>query len=172
MIERLSTSERHGSIRGYFAYEVYNHMVGNKNIFVVAGDLGFGMMDAIKRDFPERFINVGAAEQSMIGVCIGLAEEGKIPIAYSITPFLLYRPFETINTYIQGEGSAVKLVGSGRQKDYLHDGSSHWALDDARIMKNVFTNIEARWPETKEDIPDLVREMIETPRPYYVNLKR
>jgi transketolase len=171
-MERLNEIERHDSMRGYFAYEVYNHMVDNKDIWVVLGDLGYMMWDKARKDFPDRVINVGAAEESMVGICVGLAEGDKIPIAYSITPFLLYRPFETINTYIHGEGSAVKLVGSGRQKDYLEDGKSHWALDDARIMKNIFTNIEARWPEAKEDIPDLVTEMIETPKPYYINLKR
>ena len=159
-------------MRGYFAYEVYNHMVDNKDIFIVTGDLGYGMWDKVKRDYPDRFVNVGAAEQTMVGVSVGLAEAGKIPICYSITPFLLYRPFETINTYIQEEGAIVKLVGAGRQRDYLDDGKSHWAIDDARIMKNIFTNIEARWPQTKEELPNLVREMLITPKPYYINLRR
>ena len=170
-MEKLNSTERHPSMRGYFAYEVYNHMVDNENIWVVTGDLGYGMWDKVKKDFPDRFINVGAAEQAMIGVSVGLALENKIPITYSITPFLLYRPFETIRNYVDHESIAVKLVGSGRDRDYLHDGFSHWAEEDRRILKEL-KNIKSFWPETKEDIPQLVAEMINNPDPYYINLKR
>ena len=170
-MERLKNSERYDNMRGWFSYEIYNHMVGNDKIWLVTGDLGWGMWDKVKNDFPDRYINVGAAEQSMVGISVGLAMEGKIPIAYSITPFLLYRPFETIRNYVDHEEIAVKLVGSGRDKDYLHDGFSHWSEEDRDVMK-LFKNIESRWPETKEDIPNLVKEMIETPKPYYINLRR
>lgn len=170
-MQKLNETERHDSMRGWFAYEVYNHMVDNKDIFVVVGDLGYGMFDKIKRDFPDRFINTGAAEQSMIGVGVGLAEMGKIPFVYSITPFLLYRGFETIRNYINREKVPVKLIGSGRDKDYLHDGFSHWAEEDRHIMGN-FKNIWCKWPETKEELPNLVGEMVTNKEPYYCNLRR
>ena len=112
-MEKLSSLERHDSMRGWFAYEMYNQMVQNPDIYVVTEDLGYAMFDRIKRDFPERFINVGAAEQTMMGVAVGLAMEGKIPVVYSITPFLLYRPFETIRNYIQNEEIPVIMVGGG-----------------------------------------------------------
>ena len=170
-MERLATSERYDNMRGWFSYEIYNHMVENKDIWLVTGDLGWGMWDKVKRDFPERYVNVGAAEQAMVGVSVGLAMEGKIPITYSITPFLLYRPFETIRNYVDHEEVAVKLVGSGRDRDYQHDGFSHWSEEDRHIMK-LFENIRSYWPKTKEEIPTLVKEMIETPKPYYINLRR
>lgn len=171
MKEQLPTSERYDNQRGWFAFEVYNQMVKNPDIWLVVGDIGYGMWDAVRRDFPERAINVGAAEQAMVGVGVGLALEGKIPIVYTITPFLLYRPFEMIRNYVDHEQIPIKMVGSGRDRDYEHDGFSHWAEEDKDIME-VFSNIEARWPETKEEILDLVEEMIREKKPYYINLKR
>ena len=171
MKERLATSERYDNMRGWFAYEVYNRMAENPDIWLISVDLGYGMWDKVRGDFPERFINTGAAEQSALGIGVGLALEGKIPIVYSITPFLIYRPCETIRNYLHHEKIPVKIVGSGRGRDYEHDGFSHWAEEDREIMK-IFSNIEARWPETKEEIPDLVEEMIREKKPYYINLRR
>lgn len=159
------------SQRGFFSHELYKQMRRNKNIWVITGDLGYGMLDRIRDDFPERFINVGAAEQAMIGIGVGLALEGKIPFVYSITTFLLCRPFETIRNYVNREQIPVRLVGSGRNKDYSRDGFSHWPLDDKKIMK-IFKEIKSCWPDAKEEIPDLVREMVRINVPWYVNLKR
>jgi transketolase len=162
---------RHDSQRGYFAYELHQQMRKNKDIFLVVGDLGFKMFDSIQNSYPDRFINTGAAEQSLIGISVGLALEGKIPFAYSITPFLLYRGFETIRNYINREKIPVKLVGGGRDQDYLHDGFSHWAEEDKKVMR-IFNNIKAYWPETKEEVPNIVKEMVKKKKPYYLNLTR
>ncbi len=158
-------------MRAVFALEIHKKMVKNNKIWVVVNDLGYKMWDKVREDFPDRFINVGAAEQTLIGVSIGLALNNKIPIAYSITTFLLYRPFETIRNYIHYEKIPVKLVGSGRNKDYIHDGISHWAEEDKDIMK-VLSNIKSYWPEDIKEIPKLVNKMLKSNKPYYINLKR
>jgi transketolase len=170
-MERLNPSERHESIRGYFAYELYNQMVDNPNVWLVTADLGYGMWDKIKKDFPDRFINTGAAEQTALGVSVGLAEMGKIPFVYSITPFLLFRGAETIRNYINREKVAVKLIGAGRENDYEHDGFSHHNYDDKKLME-VFPNIQSCWPLTKSDMKYIVKWCADTPIPIYVNLKR
>ncbi|MCL5069930.1 MAG: hypothetical protein M1308_03415 [Actinobacteria bacterium] len=170
-MKKLPIKLRHNSQRGWFAYSLYNQMLKNQNIWVVTGDLGYHVLDFIKRDFPDRFINVGAAEQSMIGIAVGLALQNKIPFVYSITPFLLYRPFETLRNYLHHESIPVKLVGSGRDKDYTHEGISHWAEEDRELM-SILKNIEARWPETKEEIHQVVKEMVKINKPWYINLQR
>lgn len=159
------------SQRRYFADILYKKMLKNKNIWVITGDLGYKMWDKIKKKFPERFLNAGAAEQSMLDIAVGLALEGKIPIVYSITTFLLYRPFETIRNYINYEKIPVKLIGSGRNRDYAHDGISHWAEEDKKVL-NIFKNIEGHWPTTTEEIPQLIDKMLSTKKPYYINLNR
>lgn len=159
------------NMRAFFAQLVYGEMKKNDKIWVVVNDLGYKMWDKVRKDFPKRFINVGAAEQTQIGVGVGLAIEGKIPVVYSITTFLLYRPFETIRNYIQYEKIPVKLIGAGRDKDYSHDGISHWALEDKEVMK-VFSNIYSVWPETIKEMPMLVKKMLKDKNPWYINLRR
>lgn len=161
----------HESQRGYFAAQLYEEMAKNKDIWLLVGDLGYGMFDKIREDFPDRVVNAGAAEVGMMAIAVGLATEGKTPFVYSITPFLLYRPFEVIRNYVNGEEIPVKLIGSGRDRDYTHDGPSHWAEEDKEIMR-LFTNILSFWPETKEEIPVLVNQMANNNRPSYLNLKR
>ncbi len=161
----------HPSMRGHLAYNLYHQMVKNPNIWVITNDLGYKMWDPVRQEFPERFINCGAAEQLMLGMAVGLALEGKIPIVYSITSFLLFRSFETIRNYIHHESIPVKLIGAGRDKDYIDDGISHWAEEDKQILA-MFSNIKAIWPETIEEIPKVVDTMIKSNKPWYVNLKR
>lgn len=171
MKRKLLKLNRHHSMRGQFALELYNHMISNKKIWVITGDLGYKVFDGIRKDFPERFVNVGAAEQTMMGIAVGLALEKKIPFVYSMTTFLLYRPFETIRNYIHYEKIPVRLVGSGRNRDYVHDGISHWAEEDRSVMK-IFHNIESIWPEKIEQIPEIVKNMININKPWYINLRR
>jgi transketolase len=146
-------------------------MSKNESIYALSGDLGYIGFDQIEKDFPTRYINTGATEQSLIGMAVGLALKGKIPIVYSITNFLLYRPYETIRNYIDYEKIPVKLVGSGRNKDYEHDGISHWSEDAKKVLVN-FPNIVSLWPETKEEIPTILEDMIHNDKPTFLSLKR
>lgn len=156
--------------REFFVY-LYNKMIENDNIVAITADLGYGGFDKIEKSFHNRFYNVGAAEQTMLDTAVGLAQDGKIPFVYSITPFLLFRGFETIRTYINHENIPVKLVGSGRDDDYKHDGFSHFAGDDRAVMFNM-ENIVSFWPDTTEEMKKRVDEMIDIDRPYYLNLRR
>ena len=158
-------------MRGWFAYELLVHMMKNDNIYLLTGDLGYGVFDIIRDNFPDRFINCGAAEQAMMGIAVGLALEGKIPFVYSITTFLLYRPFETIRNYVNHEQIPVRLIGSGRDRDYEHDGFSHWSEDAFGILSD-FPDIQVHWPIKKEAIPGIVKEMIETNKPAFLSLRR
>lgn len=160
------------NMRRFFADKLYKKMSKNKKIWVLTGDLGYKLWDDIKKDFASRFINVGAAEQSMMGIAVGLAIGGQIPIVYSITTFLIYRPFETIRNYLQHEKIPVKLIGSGRNKDYIHDGISHWAQEDKKIMRTIFTNIHAYWPDSNKQLDKLLDEMLVSNEPWYINLTK
>lgn len=171
MIERLSDGQRHDSMRGWFAWDLHNRMVDDPSIRVVVGDLGYGMMDNIKKNFPDRFINVGASEQAGVDIAVGMAYGGLRPFFYSITPFALYRPFESVRNYIHEQRVPVVLVGGGRDRDYVHDGFSHWAEEDRRIL-SVLPNIVGYWPNEKEDIPRVLNGVLAERVPCYINLKR
>lgn len=168
----MDIKERHESMRGYFAFYLHEQMRLNPDIFVLTGDLGFGMFDKIKRDFPERFINCGASEQAMMGMAVGLALSGKTPVVYSITPFLLYRPFETIRNYIDHESTPVILIGGGRDTDYLDDGWSHYSTDARDILNVSFPNIYSSFPEDKSEVEKLLLDVIQSGKPSFISLKR
>ena len=143
-------------------------MYNDDNIWLLTADLGFGLWDNIRDFFPSRFINIGAAEQALIDIGIGLALQGKIPICYSITPFLIYRPFESLRTYIDYEKIPVKLVGGGRDKDYENEGISHWAYDDIKIL-GTLSNIELYKPDTINE--KFIYDILYNNNPIYLNLK-
>ena len=140
-------------------------------IRVVLGDLGYKMFDYIIAEFPDRVHNVGAAEQLMLGVGVGMAEDNLIPVCFSITPFLLWRGAEWIRNYLNHENVPVKLLGGGRGMDYAHDGFTHDASDDKAFL-SLFPNIQCYWPESVADLPTITHEWLYNERPSYLNLKR
>ena len=156
-------------MRQQFVKFLIEEMRKNEKIVVLTGDLGYGLFDSLKDEFPDRFVNVGSCEQLMIGAAVGMSYEGWIPICYSITPFLLYRPFEFIRNYLNHELANVKLVGGGRDKDYHNLGFSHQAEDDLTIMKTL-KNIELYKPT--EITPEIVSEFLYNHKPSYINLIR
>ena len=156
-------------MRKQFAEYLHHEMAQNEDIILLTGDLGYGLWDKIKIDYPDRFINTLSSEQLMLGLACGLAMDNKIPIVYSITPFVLYRPFEWIRNYLEHEQTPVKLVGGGRDKDYGYLGFSHWAEEDLDILSN-FKNIELFKP--KELDYNLFQKFIYSFNPSYLNLKR
>ena len=157
--------------KGYFAHYLYEEMKKNKNIWLVLTGVGFGMFDKIKEDFPDRVANCGASEQAAVGIAVGLALEGKIPFFYTIPNFLIYRPFEWIRNYIDHEQIPVKLISGGQGKDYLEDGYTHQAEDMHEVM-NLFKNINQHWVKDKEEVPALLKQIINSNKPEFVSLSR
>ena len=158
-------------MRKKFSSLLHDEMAVNDDIVILTGDLGYGLWDKIRIDYPDRFYNVGSAEQLMLGAATGMAMEGKIPVVYSITPFLLYRPFELIRNYLDHESIPVKLVGGGRGKDYGYLGFSHWAEDDEAIMQ-CFKNIKTIRPESESQMCSMFKSFINIRTPQYLNLSK
>jgi transketolase len=150
---------------------LFNSMADNEKIVVLTADLGFGLLDHIRDTYSNRFWNVGAAEQLLIGAGIGLAESGKIPICYSMSSFILYRPFELLRNYLNYENIPVKLIGSGRDRDYSHDGISHWAHDDENVLQ-ALPNIEIYKPKDLRDLAESWPSFLFNNKPSYLNLTR
>lgn len=169
--ERTANYPRHPSQRGEFGYQLYKQMAKNEKIWLVVGDLGYKLFDPHFEDFPDRCINCGAAEQAMMGIAIGLALEGKVPFVFSVTNFVLYRPYELIRNYVNAERIPVKIIGSGRDCDYQYDGFSHMSADAKHVLE-CFPNICQYWPEKNEEIERMVKEMVYNDRPCFISLTR
>lgn len=161
----------HDSIRGWFAAALHEAMEQDERIWLLTGDLGFSMLDKIRDDFPDRYKNVGASEQLLLGAGIGLALQGKIPFCYSITSFLVFRPLEWTRNYLHYENIPVRLIGSGLDDDYKHDGFTHHSFDVKEVLKLLW-RIETYYPSDKTEIPALVRKMIDEPKPSFLCLRR
>jgi len=152
--------------RKYFFDALYELMKKDKDIIFITADLGYFFADKIRDELPNQFYNVGAAEQAAVTIAVGLALSGKIPVVYTITPFLIFRPMEAIRLYVDHESISIILVGAGRGQDYAHEGFSHDASDH-EIMKQ-FKNINFIVPKNDFDL----KEIIYSGKPTYLNLKR
>ena len=150
---------------------LFDAMESNPNIYLVTGDLGYGLWDNIRDTYPNRFFNVGSSEMAMMGMAIGLAMDGKIPFVYSITPFAIYRPFEMIRNYINHENIPVKILGGGRDDEYGYLGFSHWASEDLAAL-SVFENLKLFKPHTKDELENAFSFAINNDSPVYINLKK
>jgi transketolase len=157
-------------MRKTFANYLFDEMQNNPKIMAITADIGYGILDKLRESFPERVINVGSSEMLMVGIAVGLSYEGYIPICYTISSFLLYRPFEMIRNYVNYENLNIKLVGSGRDKDYIHDGITHWMEDDIKVVSNCFNKIQIYKPEILTK--DIFDSMMQCTSPCYLNLKR
>ena len=159
------------SVRKQFIESLHNQMAMDEKIVLILGDLGYGHFDKIRIDFPDRVYNSGAAELLMVGMAVGMALQGKIPICYSITPFVIFRPFEILRNYLDHEKIPVKLVGAGRDKDYGALGFSHWGVDDKTLM-NSFKNIIKSWPKNSKEMEEKFVDLLYNNKPVYLNLSR
>lgn len=160
------------SMRSEFARFLEEEMSVNDKIYLLTADIGFGVLDSLRARFPERVINVGSSESLMIGIALGFAYEGRIVVCYTISPFLIYRPFEMLRNYVNHEKTPIKLVGSGRDKDYAHDGITHWAEDDVRIISASFPSIGIHKPSREEFTREYVKGVLYSESPEYLNLMR
>lgn len=169
--ERLQNWQLHDSIRGWFGRAIYEEMTKDDTIRIVTADLGYGLFDAHKEDFPNRFINVGASEQAAVGIGVGMALSGLKPFIYSITTFLIYRAYEWHRNFLEHENIPVMLIGSGYGKDYAHDGISHQPFEIHKVM-DTLPNIETYFPDVKEVVPFTVQRMINRGKPAFMCLRR
>jgi transketolase len=121
----------------------------NKSIFFLCADFGSPKLDKLRNQFPERFINVGIAEQNLINVATGLALEGFTVYAYAIAPFLVMRAYEQIrinlSLHAQLKKININLVGVGAGLSYDVSGPTHHCLEDITIMR-ALPNIEVISP--------------------------
>ena len=158
-------------MRKLFSELLHKEMSRDERVVLITGDLGYGLWDRIRIDYPDRFYNVGSSEQLMVGMACGFAMEGMKPLCYSITPFLLYRPFELIRNYLDHEEIPVKLIGGGRDDDYGYLGFSHWAKDDKVIMGS-FENITTLHPNDENELSNNFSWYMGHDKPTYINLRK
>lgn len=139
----------------------------DSKVILIVGDIGYRIFDEFREKFPERFINIGISEQSMIGIAAGMALEGLKPWVYTITPFLIERPFEQVKIDVDQQNANVKLVGYA---DYPGLGPTHSELDGPKMM-SLFKNIKSFFPKNGDETEKFVYEAYKNNEPAFISLK-
>jgi|SRR5579883_2540460 len=145
----------------------------DKDIFFVTADFGSPVLDKIHTDYPDRFINVGIAEQNLINVCAGLALEGFKVFAYAIAPFITMRCYEQIRVSLallsQVRRMNVTLIGVGAGYSYVVSGPTHQCFEDLTLMRAI-PNISIYSPADHISAAALFESCLACEGPSYLRL--
>lgn len=134
-VKLLSMAGQGGSA---FGIGLMNLMDKRDDIVVLSSDMSTPAgLDKFKAAYPDRFINVGIAEQNMIGMAAGLADEGFIPICVAQACFITMRSFEPIRQFCGYMGLPLVLVGIGSGLSLQYMGNTHYALEDIALMQTI-----------------------------------
>ncbi len=109
----------------------------DKSVFLITGDLGFKIFDQYIENFKDRFLNVGVAEQNMIGVATGMALRGYKVVVYSIANFATLRCLEQIRNDAAYHNANITVVASGGGYTYGALGMSHHATEDIAVIRSL-----------------------------------
>ena len=154
-------------MRRKFGKLISNLAEKDKKIVLLVGDIGYGIFDDFRMKHPKRFFNLGICEQSLIGTAAGMALEGLKPWVYTITPFLIERPFEQVKLDIDQQNVNVKLIGFA---DYPALGPTHSELNGKKLMK-LFKNIKSYFPKDSKETENAVLKSLKNNGPNFISLK-
>ncbi|MCW3065972.1 MAG: 1-deoxy-D-xylulose-5-phosphate synthase [Solirubrobacterales bacterium] len=158
-------------MRAAFADELLRQARTDDRIVLLTGDLGFGVLERFADELPERFFNVGVAEQNMVGIATGLAEAGFVPFAYSIATFASMRGYEFLRNGAALHELPVRIVGMGGGLDYGHNGVTHYALEDVGIMR-VQPSVTVIAPADADQARAALDATMDLPGPAYFRLSK
>ncbi|MBY0380182.1 MAG: hypothetical protein K2P99_07275 [Burkholderiales bacterium] len=138
-------------MRKEFVEKILKIMKDDSEVIFFTGDLGYGSFEVIQNQFPERYYNVGIAEQNMIGTACGLGLTGKKVIIYSIANFTTFRVLEQIRNYLIYHEIKALIVNGGGGFSYGQLGYTHHSVEDVSVMKSL-PYIEVYAPYDKSGI--------------------
>jgi len=159
------------AMRDAFLECIYQEMKSDSMIFFVSADFGSPVLDKIRDEFPERFINVGIAEQNLINISAGLALEGFKVFAYAIAPFITMRCFEQIRVSLallsEVRPMNVNLIGVGAGYSYVVSGPTHQCYEDLTLIR-ALPNFQLLSPSDHITAASLFKGCIGTNGPKYL----
>ncbi len=153
-------------MRGIFNKTLLELAREDPRIWMVLADIGYGEIEPFAREFPERYYNVGVAEQNMTGVACGVAMEGNIAVTYSIANFPTLRCLEQIRNDVCYHNANVKIVIIGGGVSYGPLGVSHHSTEDIAILR-ALPNMTVLVPCDTREAEAATRAMIAHDGPVY-----
>lgn len=157
-----------------FRKEILNQVIANfredKRYFLLVGDMGFGAIDKLRDEFPDRVLNCGIMEQGMVGIVAGMAMSGIKPVVYTIVNFLVFRAIEQMRNDVVLHNLNVKFIGTGANDFFKFLGHSHTCgEDDITLMKLINLDVYDPFTTTKS-FADLVQEWIKSDKAGYIRV--
>ena len=143
----------------------------DSRIVLLTGDIGYMAIEPFSERFPERFFNVGVAEQNMVGLATGLAEGGFIPFVYSIVSFVVLRPYEFIRNGPILHQLPVRIVSAGGGLEYGSNGPSHYGLEDLGIL-GIQPGLTLIIPADFQQARKALTSTYDYPGPLYIRLSK
>lgn len=141
----------------------------NKNIILITGDLGYGVLEKFRDELPSQFINAGVAEQTMMGLAAGIASTGKRVFVYSIANFPTFRCLEQIRNDVCYMNNPVVIVSVGAGYAYGSQGYTHHALEDIAVLR-ALPNMEVIVPADPSETSALTLQLSKSTNPSYLRL--
>ncbi len=143
----------------------------DESIFFITGDLGFSVLEPFANEFPERFLNIGIAEQNMIGVAAGLAKEGYTVFIYSLGNFPTLRCMEQIRYDLAYHKLNVKVIAVGAGYAYGPLGVSHHTTEDIGMLRTI-PDLMVTSPADPLEVEMLTREFCQNKNPCYMRINK
>jgi transketolase len=125
----------------------------------------------VEREFPDRFFNVGIAEQALVDVAVGLAKSGKVPIANTFAFLFASRALEMVRTHLSYGRANVKLVGAYAGLSDSFDGPTHHSISDLAILRSL-PNMTIVVPADAAGVRQLLPQVVEWDGPVFLRLNR
>ncbi|MBT6047163.1 MAG: transketolase [Candidatus Scalindua sp.] len=141
-------------------------------ICLIIGDLGFLVVEPFAKEFPDRFLNAGIAEQNMIGMATGWSlSENKVVFVYSIANFPTLRCLEQIRNDVCYHKANVKIVSVGAGLTYGSAGFSHHAIEDLAVMR-ALPGMVVSAPADAYETARIVQLSVDTAGPFFIRMEK
>ena len=158
-------------MRDAFVRRLIRLAENDDRVFLITGDLGFGVLNEYWTRFPSQFMNAGVAEQNMTGMATGLALEGRVVFTYSIANFPTLRCLEQIRNDGAYHEANVKIVGVGGGFSYGPLGFSHHATEDLAVLR-ALPNVTVVAPGTSWEAEEATEALARRPGTCYLRLDK
>ncbi len=159
------------SMRNDFIDALVEQAALDERIVLLTADLGYTVLERFSDRFPDRFFNVGAAEQNMLGMAAGMTASGLIPFVYSMTTFVTMRSFEFIRNGANLHQLPVRIIGVGGGFDYGHAGPTHHGLEDIALMR-ALQGISIYCPLSNNHAQNILTDTWKTDGPIYYRISK
>lgn len=157
--------------RGDIVNDIIPYARKDKRIYLLVCDMGFGVADKFREEFPDRFINMGIMEQGTVGIAAGMAMAGLMPVVYSIVNFLAFRAIEQVRNDVVMQGLNVKFISTGVNDYFTFLGFSHCCGEnDKKIMELIGLKVFDPYQSQHVDFQRMVEEWITDLRAGYIRV--